>query len=158
MIPSATVRSLNETVSISGSKIQYSCILLTSIKDGFAFPASWIWDLQKQHGKWRRDIIVTRAEIISRSLHMLWKCFHCYFEYYIWLYVHLSSLYNMSFRLFRLVYCKQDCGMSVVEIRNCLTMCGWLPFEDEARLNVILRIQSVPQREHHTSPLQRSTG
>jgi hypothetical protein len=32
-----------------------------------------------------------------------------------------------------------------------------LNFEDEAPLH-LLRIQSVPQREHHTSPLQRSTA
>jgi hypothetical protein len=33
------------------------------------------------------------------------------------------------------------------------------PFEAEAYLyNMYLRIQSVPQREHRTSQLQRSTG
>jgi hypothetical protein len=31
-------------------------------------------------------------------------------------------------------------------------------FEAEAHLNNYLRIQSVPQRKHNTSPLQRSTG
>jgi hypothetical protein len=33
---------------------------------------------------------------------------------------------------------------------------GYYAFEAEALLNNM--IQSVPQREHHTSPLQRSTG
>jgi hypothetical protein len=35
---------------------------------------------------------------------------------------------------------------------------SWLTLWRRSSSKCYLRIQSVPQREHHTSPLQRSTG